>query len=134
MRSETLNAFFSRMSVEATHSRPHTSNDNAFAESIFATLKGRVLYPEFFSTIEGSENFVEQFVEWYNYDHQHSSLDYLKPYEVHQDVYKEVLVNRNEMLNTNRISNPTRHGGKRKRYHIPETIQLKHRVTCKIAS
>ena len=44
MRSQRLNAFFSQMSIVATHNRPHTSNDNAFAESIFATLKGRVFF------------------------------------------------------------------------------------------
>ena len=134
MRSETLNNFFMRMSVKATHSRPHTSNDNAFAESVFSTLKGRVLYPEYFSTMEGSELFVEQFVEWYNYDHQHSSLDYLKPYEVHYGNHKELLSKRNNIMEGNRIKHPSRHGGRKKRYAIPEKVQQKNRVTCRMAS
>ena len=63
----------------SSHSRPHTSNDNAFAESIFATMKSRVVYPEYFMTIEDAERFVVEFVDWYNNEHLHSGLDLLPP-------------------------------------------------------
>lgn len=131
MRSITLNELFNTLSVRASHSRPHTSNDNAFAESIFAILKGRVLYPECFMTKEGSELFVTQFVEWYNYEHKHSGLDMLSPYEVHTLQHFEILKKRNEILEDNRLLNPSRHGIKKKIYQIPEMVELKHRVTLK---
>jgi branched-subunit amino acid ABC-type transport system permease component len=35
-----------------THSRPHVSDDNAFIESLFATLKGRASFPEYFRTLD----------------------------------------------------------------------------------
>ncbi len=134
MRSVTLNELFNSLSVNATHSRPHTSNDNAFAESIFATMKGRVLYPDCFMTIEGANDFVEQFVEWYNFEHKHSGLDYLSPYEVHMGLEKEVLEERNKQLELNRIAHPSRHGSNNKTYEISEFVELKHRVTLKAAS
>jgi putative transposase len=134
MRSVTLNELFNDLSVNATHSRPHTSNDNAFAESIFATMKGRVIYPEHFMTIEGANGFVEQFVDWYNFEHKHSGLDYLSPYEVHMGLEKEILEERNTQLKLNRAAHPSRHGTRKKVYEIPEVVELKHRVTLKAAS
>jgi putative transposase len=132
MRSITLNELFHALSVRASHSRPHTSNDNAFAESIFSTMKGRVLYPECFMTIEGAETFVEQFVEWYNYEHKHSGLDLLSPYEVHTMQHVDILEKRNHILEDNRLLHPSRHGIQKKIYQIPEMVELKHRVTLKM--
>lgn len=131
MRSQTLNAFFSQMSIVATHNRPHTSNDNAFAESIFATLKGRVLFPDYFHTLEASVSYVEEFVAWYNFDHQHSSIDYLRPFEVHFGEHITILKKRNEQLSLNRIKHPSRHGKIQKTYKVPKFVELKHRVPCK---
>lgn len=35
MRSKDLKSLFEKLHVISSHSRPHTSNDNAFAESVF---------------------------------------------------------------------------------------------------
>ena len=45
IRSKSLRGLFELMSVTASYGRPHTSNDNTFAESLFATIKGRVSFP-----------------------------------------------------------------------------------------
>jgi putative transposase len=134
MRSVTLNELFKKLSVNASHSRPHTSNDNAFAESIFATMKGRILYPEHFMSIEGAIEFVEKFVEWYNFEHKHSELEYLSPFEVHEGMSKELLYERNALLENNRIVNPSRHGGRKKVYRLPDNVELKHKVSLKAVS
>ena len=91
MRSKDLKSLFEKLNVMSSHGRPHTSNDNAFAESIFATMKGRVIYPEYFNCIEDAEAFVAEFVEWYNYEHLHSSLDLLTPYSVHYGMQERYL-------------------------------------------
>ena len=131
MRSVTLYELFNLLSVRASHGRPHTSNDNAFAESIFGTMKGRVIFPEYFGTIDDANLFTEQFVEWYNYEHKHSGLDYLSPSEVHFMEHQEVLVKRNELLKGNRKLHPSRHGSINKTFQIPDVVELKHRVTLK---
>lgn len=82
----------------SSHSRPHTSNDNAFAESVFATMKGRVIYPEFFNSIESVELFVSEFMDWYNNEHLHSGLDLLSPSAVHFGYHDAILKNRNKLL------------------------------------
>ena len=65
------------------HSRHHTSNDSAFGESVFATMKRRIVYLEFFTNIEDAERFVAEFVDWNNNKHLHSGLDLLLPSAIH---------------------------------------------------
>jgi putative transposase len=79
MRSACLKGFFERLQVRCTHSRPHVSDDNAFIESLFATLKGRASFPEYFRTIEQARTYVDSLMAWYNQHHMHSQLDYLTP-------------------------------------------------------
>ena len=131
MRSKDLKSLFEKLNVMSSHGRPHTSNDNAFAESIFATMKGRVIYPEFFGCIEDAEAFVAKFVEWYNYEHLHSSLDLLTPYSVHYGMQDEILERRNNLLEEARKLHPERFGTIRKVYRIEPEVRLKHQVTLK---
>jgi putative transposase len=132
MRSVTLKELFHLLSVKASHSRPHTSNDNAYAESIFATMKGRVLYPSEFRTLDASREFCKHFVEWYNFEHKHSEIAYLSPYEVHINIHDKVLKERNNLLHQNRIQHPARHSKNNgKIYAIPKIVELKHTVSLK---
>ena len=45
MRSHTLLATLQRLGIAASFSRPRVSDDNAFCESLFRTLKARPTYP-----------------------------------------------------------------------------------------
>lgn len=128
MRSRTLRTLFSLLAVTASHGRPHTSNDNAYAESLFATFKGRVAYPDFFRSISAAREYCAAFFEWYNTEHLHSGLDYVTPIQVHTGAHLAVFARRNAQLEENRRNHPQRHGGKAKVYGIPETVRLKHRV------
>lgn len=131
MRSKDLKSLFEKLNVMSSHSRPHTSNDNAFAESIFATMKGRVIYPEFFTSIEDAEAFVAEFVEWYNYEHLHSALDLLTPYSVHYGMQEEIIDRRNSLLEEARKQHPERYGTRKKVFKIEPEVHLKHQVTLK---
>jgi putative transposase len=75
-------------------------------------------------------SYVEQFVTWYNFEHQHPSIDYLCPYEVHFGEHTSILKQRNNQLSLNRIKHPSRHCKIQKTYKIPEYVELKHRVPC----
>lgn len=131
MVSSNLKTLFEHLKVQSSHSRPHTSNDNAYAESIFATMKGRVLYPEYFASIDAANEFVSKFVEWYNYSHLHSGLDMTTPCSVHYGFHEEVMDNRNQLLEAHRAMNPSRYGSRKKVFKVPEKVNLKHRVTLK---
>lgn len=128
MRSLTLRALFALLMVATSHGRPHTSNDNAFAESLFATLKSRVIFPEYFATIEAARAFSDGFFQWYNTEHLHSGLDHVTPMCVHEGRHHECFEKRNMRLKEHRILHPKRYGGKPKYYGLPETVQLKHKT------
>jgi transposase InsO family protein len=128
MRSRTLRKLFELLAVTASHGRPHTSNDNAYAESLFATFKGRVAYPEYFRSLRAAREFCAMFFTWYNTEHLHSGLDYLTPIQVHSGAHRQIHARRNALLAENRRKHPQRHSEKEKVYAIPETVRLKHRV------
>jgi hypothetical protein len=128
MRSKKLRGLFSLLEVQASYGRPHTSNDNAFAESLFSVFKGRVSFPEYFATLQSALAYCEAFFAWYNHEHHHSSLDFVTPQSVHDGLHVEIYANRNELLMKNRMVHPSRHGGHQKVYAMEKEVRLKHRV------
>lgn len=134
MRSKKLRSLFEDLNVKASYGRPHTSNDNAFAESLFATFKGRVSFPEYFENIQSARAFCLEFFTWYNCFHLHSSLDFVTPQSVHEGSHPEIFANRNMLLEMNRIAHPSRHGGKCKTYGIPAEVRLKHKTSMTVAA
>lgn len=134
MKSKTLRSLFDDLSVKASYGRPHTSNDNAFAESLFATFKGRVSFPECFENIPSARTFCMEFFTWYNCFHFHSSLDYVTPQSVHEGLHPDIFAKRNMLLEMNRIMHPSRHGGKAKTFGIPTEVRLKHRTSMTVAA
>ncbi len=83
MRSQSLRSLFDLLNVTASYGRPHTSNDHAFAESLFSTFKGRVSFPEYFGMLQSAREFCLEFFTWFNGYHLHSLLDYTAPMSVH---------------------------------------------------
>lgn len=129
MRSHTLQSLFNLLAVTASHGRPHTSNDNAYAESLFATFKDRVSYPDYFRSLSAAREYCARFFTWYNSEHLHSGLDYLTPSQVHTGAWQEIIGQRNVLLDAHRQQHPQRYGGTKKRYALPELVRLTHRVT-----
>lgn len=54
--------------------RPRVSDDNAFVESVFHTLKYRPFYPKVFASMDQARVWVEEFVVYYNTVHPHSGV------------------------------------------------------------
>ena len=68
------------LGISLSFSRPRVSNDNAFAESIFRTLKYHHSYPQRrFRDILSVRERVDQFIAWYNEQHRHSGIKYVTP-------------------------------------------------------
>lgn len=128
MRSISLRSLFDKLGVTASYGRPHTSNDNAYAESLFATFKGRIAFPEYFSSIESASAYCSEFFTWYNCYHMHSGLDFVTPQTVHEGLEREVFEQRNILMETFRNEHPSRHGGGKKIFGIPSEVRLKHRI------
>lgn len=128
MRSRKLRALFDVLQVTSSYGRPHTSNDNAFAESLFATFKGRISFPEYFAGVQSARDFCREFFTWYNGFHLHSSLDFVTPQSVHEGMHPDIFASRNSLLEMNRMAHPSRHGGRMKVFGIPGEVRLKHRT------
>ena len=130
MRSKKLRGLLEKLQVKSSYGRPHTSNDNAYAESLFATFKGRVSMPEYFENIESAREYCESFFHWYNHIHLHSGLDFVTPQSVHVGAHLAIYAKRNSLLAENRAAHPSRHGGKPKIYAMDAEVRLKHKTSC----
>lgn len=83
MRAKSLALLLTDLGVTASHSRPHTSDDNPFSEAQFKTLKYRPDYPDRFGSLEDARAWARPFFAWYNQEHYHSGLNLLTPASVH---------------------------------------------------
>ena len=80
---ETLYA----LGITPSRSRPRVSNDNAYAESLFKTLKYVPDYqPQGFKTLDEARVWVRNFVNWYNNEHRHSGINYVTPEQRHNGI------------------------------------------------
>ncbi len=71
------------LGISLSFSRPTVSNDNAFAESIFRTLKFRSYHCGRFGNMSSISEWVDQFIGWYNTEHWHSGIKYVMPNQHH---------------------------------------------------
>lgn len=83
MRAKSLALLLDDLGVSASHSRPHTSNDNPFSEAQFKTLKYTAGYPDRFGSIQDARTWARSFFDWYNEAHYHTGLNLLTPSSVH---------------------------------------------------
>ena len=113
MRSATLQGTLQTLGISRSFNRPHTSNDNAFAESIFKTLKYCPKYPVTgFKTLEDAQTWVMHFTRWYNGEHLHSGLNFVTPNQRHNGGDKEQLQKRNMVIELAKSKRPERWSGK----------------------
>jgi len=108
MRSEGLAQLFGTIGVARSFSRPHVSDDNAFSESQFKTLKYQPDYPERFSSLAHARAWCQEFFAWYNDDHQHSGLALFTPAEVFYGRVEEVAARRQAALDDAHAEHPER--------------------------
>jgi putative transposase len=84
MKGATMVATLERLGVLASYSRPSVSNDNAYSESLFRTLKYCSAYPtQPFADRAVARAWVEAFVRWYNTQHLHSAIRFVTPDDRH---------------------------------------------------
>jgi putative transposase len=109
MKGSTMRATLERLGVAASYSRPSVSDDNAFAESLFRTLKYRPEYPSGpFASLEAARGWVAEFVYWYNHVHLHSSIRYVTPAQRHDGIDAGLLAGRSLVYAKARAKHPER--------------------------
>ena len=85
MKSDTLAQLLATLGVDQSFSRPRVSDDNAFSEAQFKTLKYQPDYPGRFTGELHARGWLETFFGWHNDEHQHSGLALFTPAEVFFD-------------------------------------------------
>jgi putative transposase len=108
MRSEGLAQLFGAIGVTRSFSRPHVSDDNAFSESQFKTLKYQPDYPERFTSLAHARAWCQEFFAWYNDHHQHSGLALFTPADVFYGRVEEVAARRQGALDHAYAKHPER--------------------------
>jgi putative transposase len=89
---------FSLLGLVQSFSRPRVSDDNPYSESQFKTLKYHRFFPGWFSSQEFAEHKMEQFFQWYNYEHMHSGLNLLTPQMVHHGLADQIVKKRQAII------------------------------------
>ncbi len=84
MKGATMLATLEHLGVLASFSRPGVSNDNAYSESLFRTMKYRPGYPrQPFADLAAARAWVAAFVHWSNTQHLHSAIRFVTPEDRH---------------------------------------------------
>ena len=108
MTSKTVAQLLTDLGVDKSHSRPRVSNDNAFSEAQFKTLKYHPDFPDSFASLAESRAFFGDFFDWYNHDHKHTGLELFSPADVHYGRVPELLAFRQQALDAAFQRNPER--------------------------
>lgn len=113
------------LGITPSRSRPRVSNDNAYSESLFKTLKFRPSFPtKGFKTLQEARQWVLAFTRWYNTQHRHSALRYVTPEQRHNGEAKRILARRKRVLEEAKKANPQRWTGETRNLSLPETVTL----------
>lgn len=127
-RSFTLRAKLQELGIEPSYSRPGVSDDNAFIESWFRTLKYVPAYPSAgFKDLEEARQWTHRFVNWYNGEHRHCEIGFVTPDQRHSGRSKAVLEQRRQVYGHAQSLNPTRWSQGIRRWGEPEQVYLNQR-------
>lgn len=112
MKGATMVATLERLGVLASFSRPGVSDDNAYSEALFRTLKYCPAYPtKPFADLAAARTWVEAFVHWYNTQHLHSAIRFVTPADRHAGRDIAQLLQRRDVYTRARRRTPARWSG-----------------------
>ena len=125
MKSQTLQVKLHELNITASHNRPRVSNDNAYAESLFRTLKYVPRWPSSgFRTLADARQWVDTFTGWYNEEHRHSAIRYVTPGQRHRGEDAALLAQRDAVYRAAKAIHPSRWSGKTRNWHPSGAVML----------
>jgi putative transposase len=96
------------LGAKPSKSRPRVSNDNAFSEACFKTVKYQPDYPGRFENVRVARRWLAEFFEWYAHQHRHSGLALFTPADVFFGRVGEVAARRQAALDAAFEAHPDR--------------------------
>ena len=125
MKAATFLATLEKLGVQSSFSRPRVSNDNPYSEALFKTMKYRPKYPtKGFSSLKEAREWVRKFVDWYNYTHLHSGINFVTPYQRHYGLDKGIMENRKRTYEQARAKHPERWSRDIRDWSLPQYVAL----------
>lgn len=125
MKGATMLATLQKLGVIPSFSRPSVSNDNAYSEALFKTLKYHPGYPDSaFDDIDGARQWVLKFVHWYNEIHHHSAIKFVTPGQRHRGEDIDILQRRDELYCRAKSRHPERWSGITRNWTLIQVVSL----------
>ncbi len=120
MKGSTMLATLQRLGIVPSFTRPGVCDDNPFSEALFRTLKYRPDYPDGpFQSLAQAQAWVADFVRWYNYDHLHSGVCFVRPVDRHEGRDQSILKRRKAVYEAAKVRHPERWGSRSTRAWEP---------------
>jgi len=125
MKGATMLATMQKLGVVPSFSRPSVSNDNAFSESLFKTMKYIPAFPDQpFESLAQARDWVSGFVLWYNEEHRHSEIQYVTPGQRHRGEDMAILAQRERVYEAAKQRHPERWSGETRNWQPVTTVSL----------
>lgn len=96
------------LGLSQSFSRPRVSDDNAYSESQFKTLKYHRIFENWYENRDDAEAKLAPFFDWYNKDHRHINLGLMTPEMIHLGQSEAVLNLRQKTMILAYVNNPAR--------------------------
>src|SRR3954465_14966053 len=113
LKATTVLAMLHWLGIKPSYSRPRVSDDNAFAEALFRTVKYRPEFPsKGFADLDAARHWTVGFVQWYNHERHHSGIRYVTPAQRHAGQDHRLLSARHAVYQDARERNPQRGAGR----------------------
>jgi len=124
MRSRPFWQTAAELGVGLSYSRPRVSDDNAYSESLFKTVKYQPGYPENFGSVQDARQYMGDFVDWYHHRHRHSGLVYLTPDAVHHGQSSGLIHHRQGVMDEAYRLHPARYHKRPIHPLLPEAVWI----------
>jgi putative transposase len=135
MKSFTFRNKLKELGISTSYSRPRVSDDNAYVESFFRTLKYAPSWPrKGFATIDQARAWVETFMHWYNHEHQHSGIQFVTPAQRYKGEDKAILAKRTEVYAAAKEKHPERWSKDTRDWSPIESVTLNPETQARVNS
>lgn len=125
MKGASMLATLQALGIVPSFSRPAVSNDNPYSESLFRTLKYRPEYPaQAFADITEARHWMAGFVEWYNFEHRHSAIQFVTPAQRHADLDTAILAKRHAIYQAAQQRHPERWSRQTRNWQAVQVVYL----------
>jgi transposase InsO family protein len=136
MKGASMLAAMQALGIMPSFSRPAMSNDNPYSESLFKTLKYRPEYPvQPFADVTEARQWVSGFVDWYNFEHRHSAIQFVTPAQRHAGLDTAILAQRQALYQAAKARHPERWSRQTRNWQPVQVVYLNpnktdRKVTC----